>query len=107
MTTTLHELAALDPLAFWFKAAELLPKDPATVADISRLASIGEGLLRITKQITIEIDAIDRHVKDGAKLSTLAGERTVLEALQRRGELARRRLRTYSATAAEANGITS
>jgi hypothetical protein len=108
MAPTVAELATLDPLTFWFQAAKLLPADPrqASLHDLLLLASAAEGLLRITRQIGEEIDALDRQVKDGATLASIAPERTVLEALPRRGDLARRRLRTYTAAAAEANGIT-
>jgi hypothetical protein len=102
------DYSALDPLRFWLNAAELLPRDPAeaTVRDLQVLASTSLGLARLVVQIGAEIAALDDRMRaTGASVADEAGAIAQLEALRARGEVARRRLKSYTRTAAVACGL--
>ncbi len=87
-----------DPLTFVQDALDLLPADPAdsTVRDLLRLAAAAEGLRRIVQEVSENIGALDGRLRAGARNATVTRERTIVEARQRRGELARDRLKTYA-----------
>jgi len=106
--TSTADFSHLDPLAFWLNAAEVLPDDPAeaTVRDLQRLASASLGLHKLVAQIGSEIAALDYRMRaTGASVASEAHAITQLEALRQRGEVARRRLKSYARAACEACGI--
>jgi hypothetical protein len=102
------DLREADPLVFVMGVLDLLP-DPAeaSVRDLQVLASTGIGLHKIVVQIGSEIAALDYRVRAGTRVADVAGEVVQLEALQRRGEMARRRLADYADRASTAIGLTT
>jgi hypothetical protein len=102
----LHELEGLDPLTHVEAGLDLLPPDTALNDEGWQVVQeIDSGLNRLQVEVGAQLAALDYRLKNGVRRVDVAGEQTMLEALVLREGMARERLRTFIAAAAEANGI--
>jgi hypothetical protein len=101
-----------DPLTFTLGALETLPRDPTqtTADDLATIAAMAEGLARHTLGIrgdmaALALRALDCDPAEPGVIADMVAERTRLELLELRADLADRKLTAYSRSALRAHGF--